>query len=115
MKNLGTYQRRGFLREHDPILQRVLVGSIGAEFTLVAGTVLGVKDGKFAAYTPDHEADCILAEDLLIPADGDAYALAYVHAAVIDSELIWGEGVSAEQQKSAIAALRVKGIYASEA
>jgi hypothetical protein len=128
VKDLASYTRRGFLKDHPPVSKRVLLGSGAAEVTLLAGTVLGVKraDGKAYAYTaatttvetvttPVYDADCILAEDVTVPVSGDAYALAYVHAAVIDSELVWADGVTAEQQKAALKALRLKGIYASEA
>jgi hypothetical protein len=128
VKELASYTRRGFLKDHPPVSKRVLLGSGAAEVTLLAGTVLGIKtaDGKYYAYTaatttannvttPVYEADCLLAEDLTVPSSGDAYALAYVHAAVIDAELVWAEGVTADQQKAALKALRAKGIYASEA
>jgi hypothetical protein len=127
MKQLATYTRRGFLKDHPPVAKRVLLGSGAAEVTLLAGTVLGIKaaDGKYYAYTaattggqtptPIYDADCLLAEDIAVPASGDAYALAYMHAAVIEPELVWAEGVTAEQQKAALKALRAKGIYASEA
>jgi hypothetical protein len=128
MKHLATYARRGFLKDHPPIGKRVLLGSGAQEVTLLAGTVLGVKaaDGKLYAYTaatvtvddvttPVYDADCLLAEDITVPASGDIYALAYVHAAVIDAELVWADGVTAEQQRAALKVLRAKGIYASEA
>ncbi|MDR2891607.1 MAG: head decoration protein [Deltaproteobacteria bacterium] len=115
MKNLGTYQRRAFLKDHPPVLARVLLGSTGTETTVLSGTVLGNKDGKHFIYASDQTASCILAEDTTVPASGDQWAMAYVHAAVVAPELIWDEGVSAEQQKTALTALRGMGIYASEA
>jgi hypothetical protein len=127
MKQLATYARRGFLKDHPPVSKRVLLGSGASEVTLLAGTVLGIKsaDGKYYAYTaattgegtpvPVYEADCLLAEDIIVPASGDAYALAYMHAAAIESELVWADGVTADQQKTALKALRAKGIYAGEA
>ena len=127
MKQLASYERRVFLKDHPPVPKRVLIGSTGAEYTLLAGTVLGVKtaDGKSYAYTaamtadetpaPVYTADSILAEDVTVPATGDMYALAYMHAAVIAPELEWGTGVNADQQKAALSALRAKGIYAGEA
>jgi hypothetical protein len=125
MKQLATYQRRGFLKDHPPVSARVLLGSGTAVVTLLAGTVLGLKaDGKHYAYTAEtsgdsatavYEADCILAEDVTVPSAGDMYALAYMHAAVIAPELTWAVGVTAEQQKAAIKVLRSKGLYASEA
>jgi hypothetical protein len=128
MKQLASYARRGFLKDHPPVSKRVLLGSGGTEVTLLAGTVLGIKrvELKLYAYTaattvvsqetvPVYEVDCLLAEDVTVPEAGDLYALAYVHASVIDSELVWADGVTAEQQKTALKALRAKGIYASEA
>ncbi len=115
MKDIGSYQRRVFVKDHPPVLQRVLIGSTGTEHVLLPGTVLGLKDGKHGAYTSTADVNCILAEDVTVPASGDMYALAYMHAAVIAPELIWAEGVTAEQQKAALTALRGVGIYASEA
>lgn len=115
MKDLGSYQRRGFLKDHPPVSKRVLLGSGGSEQFLLAGTVLGVKGAKYGAYTSEYEVQCILAEDITVPASGDIYALAYEHAAVITPELVWADGVTAEQQKTALAALRGLGIHASEA
>lgn len=115
MKDIGSYQRRVFLKDHPPVMQRVLLGSTGAEHDLLAGTVLGLKDGKHGAYTSGKEVSCILAEDVTVPASGDIYTLAYMHAAVISPELVWADGVTADQQKAALTALRGVGIYASEA
>jgi hypothetical protein len=127
MKQLAKYERRVFLKDHPPVTKRVLIGSTGAEYTLLAGTVLGIKaaDGKSYAYTaamttdetpaPVYEVDCLLAEDVTVPAAGDMYALAYMHAAVIAPEMLWADGVTAAQQQTALAALRSKGIYAGEA
>lgn len=124
MKNLGSYQRRVFVKDHPPVLQRVLLGSTGTEHVLLAGAVLGLKEGKRYAYTAEtsgtpptaaYEVDCILAEDVTVPASGDIYAMAYMHAAVIAPELVWADGVTADQQKTALTALRGVGIYASEA
>jgi len=116
-KHLGTYQRRSFLKDHPPVFERALLGSSGSERTILAGTVLGLRDGKQFVFTAttDMEAHSILAEDVVIPASGDQYALTYTHADVVAPELIWDESVTATQQKTALAALRVKGIHASEA
>lgn len=124
MKHIANYQRQGFLKDHPPVMQRVLLTSSGAECTLLAGTVIGkTKSGSTTTVAPwqvaaegsTSEALGILAEDVLIPATGGAYALMYAHAAVIASELIWADGVSALDQQTALEALRGKGIYASEA
>ena len=115
MKDIANYQRRGFLKDHPPVTQRVLIASTGTERTLLSGTVLGLKNGKHDAFIATAEASCILAEDITVPAAGDAYALAYTHAAVVAPELLWADGVSATDQQTALVALRGKGIYASEA
>ncbi len=115
MKTIATHERRTFLKSHAPVLQRQLISSTGAEQFLNAGTVLGVKDGKLGQFATGADADSILAEDVTVPAAGDAYALTYVHAEVIASELTWADGVSAADQKAAHVALRAKGVYASEA
>lgn len=116
MKQIAAYERRAFLKDHPPILERRLIASTGAETTYLAGTVLGLKTGKHEPWTSTSDSvACILAEDVIVPAAGDAWALAYVHAAVIASELVWADGVSATDQKKALADLRALGLFASEA
>ena len=115
MKTIATHERRTFLKDHPPVMQRMQLHSTGAEQDLIAGTVLGEKDGKCGEFASGAEALGILVEDTTIPADGDVYALVYVHASVITAELTWGTGVTATEQKTALAALRGRGIYASEA
>ncbi|UQZ90688.1 head decoration protein [Deltaproteobacteria bacterium Smac51] len=115
MQHIAHYQRRVFLKDHQPVSQRVLIASSGKEQTLLSGTVLGLKDGKCQPWDSDSEVDCILAEDVVVPASGDVYALAYVHCSAIASELILVEGVSAADQLAALKNLRKLGIYASEA
>lgn len=115
MQEIARYQRKTLIKDHPPVLQRKLIASAGAARDLLPGTVLGFKDGKHHPFTADTEASCILAEDVLVPVSGDAYALAYVHADVIASELIWESGTSAADQQTALEALRGKGIYVSEA
>lgn len=65
------------------------------------------------------EASCILAEDTVIPANVDTYALVYVHAEIISSAIIWVDddsgAITDEQKITALASLRSKGIYISEA
>lgn len=106
MKEIARYERRVFLKDHPPVTERVLIASSGEDRTLLAGTVLGVDAGKHDAWTDGKEASCVLAEDVDVPAAGDAYALAYVHAALIAPELTWADGVSATDQKTALAAQR---------
>lgn len=116
MKQIAAYARRAFLKDHPPVLERKLIASTGAETTYLAGTVLGLKADKHEPWTAASDsAECILAEDVIVPAAGDAWALAYVHAAVIASELVWADGVSATDQKKGLAELRALGLYASEA
>jgi hypothetical protein len=117
MFDIATYQRKTFLKDHPPVFARALLASSGAEQTLLAGTVLGISDdGKVHAYVAgDMLPHAVLAEDVVIPASGDKYALIYVHAAVIAPELVWHDDVSAAQQRAALDRLRTIGIYVSEA
>ena len=123
MEMIARYQRKAFLKDHPPVMARALLGSTGSEQTLLAGTVLGIlANGKQAAYAVEAEgplagmtAHSILAEDVVVPAAGDQYALTYVHCDAVAPELTWADGVNATQQQAALAALRLKGIYAAEA
>ena len=115
MKTIAKYERRTFLKDHPPVMQRMRLHSTGTEQDLVAGTVLGVSGGKLGEFVAGADAQGILVEDTTIPSSGDVYALVYVHAEVIAAELTWGTGVTATEQQTALAALRGKGIYASEA
>ena len=73
MKTIATHERRTFLKDHPPVIQRMLLHSTGAEQDLIAGTVLGEKDGKCGEFTSGAEALGILVEDTTIPAAGDVY------------------------------------------
>lgn len=116
MKKIAAYERRAFLKDHPPVLERKLIASTGSETTYLTGTVLGLKSEKHQPWVSTSDsAACILAEDVVVPPAGDAWALCYVHAAVIASELVWADGVSATDQKKALAELRALGLYASEA
>lgn len=115
MKTIASHERRTFLKDHPPVIVRKLISSTGEEQDLLAGTVLGVKEGKLGEFVPGAQADSILVADTTVPESGDVYALVYNHAEVIASELTWGEGVTATEQKTALEAFRGKGIYASEA
>ena len=117
MKKIASTERRAFLKDHPPVMERKLIASTGEEATYVPGTVLGLKNGKYELWTTQSETKgiCILAEDVIVPATGDVWALTYVHAAVLASELVWAEGVSATDQKKARGDLCAAGIYASEA
>lgn len=48
-----------------------------------------------------------------VPATGGASVDVYIHANVVADGLLFADGVSAEDEKSALAALRTKGIYSS--
>lgn len=113
MKQLSSYERRTFLKDHPPVMKQVLISSTGTEIELVAGTVLGRHTDKVGEYVPGSEALYILGEDITVPEAGDVYALVYIHADVVVSELVWGVGVSADEQKTAIGVLRSNGIYAN--
>ncbi len=125
MQELGKYQRRALLKSHDPVHDRKLIASDTEAATYLPGTVLGL-DPTTDKYIPwvkevgaegskkSVTAPCVLAEDITVPASGDAWGLVYVHAAVLASELIWADGLSAADQKTALADLAAMGIYASE-
>ena len=115
MENLGRYQRRSFLKDHPPVMQRMLIASSDSEQTFLPGTVFGEKTGgKFGPWETTDTTGCILAEDVVVPTAGDAYALCYVHAALVAGELIWPEALSATDQNVALGKLRSLGLYASE-
>ena len=108
------------------VTQRIVLSSAGAAQTLLAGTVIAAKTvtatsaTTVGAYAKPGEGETaallgVLAEDVAIPAEGDAYALVYVHAAVIASELIWDDGVSAADQQAALTELRKVGVFAGDA
>ena len=116
MKKIAAFERRAFLKDHPPVTERKLIASTGDEATYLAGTVLGLKADKHEPWTAASDSvACLLAEDVIVPAAGDAWALCYVHAAVIASGLVWADGVSATDQKKALGELRALSIYASEA
>lgn len=109
------------------VTQRIVLSSAGAAQTLLAGNRHRRKDRHghlqattVGAYAKPGEGETaallgVLAEDVAIPAEGDAYALVYVHAAVIASELIWDDGVSAADQQAALTELRKVGVFAGDA
>lgn len=113
MQEFARYQRPAFLNDHPPVLARMnLTGIPGA--TLPAGAVLGrTGDGDLGLWTKDRTVTGILAGDLEIPASGNALADVYIHASVVAEELIFADGVTAEEELQALAALRGVGIYSS--
>lgn len=126
MEIIARTSSRAFLREHPTITQRVILHSTGTEETLLAGSVIGstsaiaaegespaVEAGKHLLFGthPDMTPVGILQSDVTIPAAGDAWGTCYVHCAALAEELIWADGISAETQATAIAALRGLGVY----
>ena len=126
MQEIASYKRRVFLKDHPVVPQRIVLSRAGTAQPLLAGTVIAAKTvtatstttvGAYAKPGAGETAALIgvLAEDVAIPAEGDAYALVYVHAAVIASELIWDDGVSAADQQAALIELRKVGVFAGDA
>lgn len=114
MQRIETYQRPAFLKDHPPVLARMILASGDGEVTFPAGTVLGRDaEGRLGAWTAaSASVEGVLAGDVTVPASGGASADVYVHASVVAEELIFADGVSADDQKTAIAALRAVGVYA---
>ncbi len=132
MQEIASHKRTVFLKDHPVITQRVILSSTGAAQTLLAGTVIAAKPltntpagattppTTTRAYAKAGEGETVailgvLAEDVVIPAEGDAYALVYVHAAVVASALVWDDDVSAADQQAALIELRKSGVFAVEA
>ncbi|EFL85828.1 hypothetical protein HMPREF0326_01531 [Desulfovibrio sp. 3_1_syn3] len=131
METIAQTSSRAFLREHPVITQRVLLHSTGKEETLLAGSVIGttsevkgeapeggeapvvMEAGKHLLFgaSSDMTPVGILHGDVTVPATGDAWGVCYVHCAALAEELIWADGISAETQATAIAALRGLGVY----
>lgn len=115
MNNFASYSRPAFLGDHPPVLARMVMESDGSEATYLAGSVLGRDaSGKLGLWTP-QSADMtgILAGDVTVPASGGASVDVYVHAHVVADALLFADGVSAEDEKAALVALRLKGIYSA--
>lgn len=114
MQRLDSYQRPAFLKDHPPIMQRMILASTGSEEVYLAGTVLGRdSEGNLGPWKASSAgAEGILVEDTTVPAGGGMSADVYVHASVVAQELIFADGVSAADEQTALAALRAKGIYA---
>lgn len=115
MKQIDSYTRPAFLRDHPPVMARMIMASNDAETTYLAGSVLG-RDakGSLCLWTKNCSGiEGILAGDVVVPANGGASVDVYIHASVVAEELIFAEGVSADDEKTALAALRDKGVYSS--
>lgn len=115
MKTIDTYTRPAFLGDHPPVLARMILASMAAATAVLAGSVLGRDStGKLVPWTKDcASVEGVLAGDVTVPASGDANADVYIHASVVAEELIFADGVSADDKRTALAALREKGIYSS--
>lgn len=113
MKELETYQRKAFLRDHPPVSKKIELVSGTEEQTLLAGTVLGKTAAGIGSYkaAEKEEPVGVLMEDVTIPKTGNAVASMYIHADMVLENIIFDESVSAENQKAAIAALRGLGLY----
>ena len=95
----------------------ILAGS-GSDRALVVGEVVGAQtsDGKVVALDPGaadgtEVAIGVLTADVTAPdgADADGVMIAR-HAIVSDAGLVWPSGITAPQQTTAIAQLKVAGI-----
>lgn len=115
MNNFASYTRPAFLGDHPPVLARMIMASTDSEATYLAGSVLGRdSSGKLGLWTAQSsDITGILAGDVTVPADGDASVDVYIHACVVADALIFADGVSAEDEKAALVALRQKGIYSA--
>lgn len=114
MQKIAEYKMPVFLRDHPPVVNRMVMASGAEEETYLAGTVLGRSGGgDLGPWTNDSTSVAgILAADVTVPASGGAVVDVYVHASVFADGLVWADGVSSEQQKTALAAMRAVGIYA---
>lgn len=115
MQITDSYTRPAFLGDHPPILARMILESGSEETTYLAGSVLGrSSDGKLGLWTSaSAEVEGILAGDVVVPKTGGASVDVYIHAHVVADSLIFADGVSAADEKTALAALRMKGIYSA--
>lgn len=115
MQFIESYRRPAFLRDHPPVLARMVLASGTEEIVHVAGTVLGRdSDGNLGPWTKNSASvEGVLAEDVTVPASGGATADVYIHASVVAEELVFADGVSAEDELQALAALRDKGVFSS--
>lgn len=114
MQRIEMYQRPAFLNDHPPVLTRMILSGGEEETTFPGGTVLGRNvEGTLGAWTKESASVAgVLAGDVTVPASGEVLADVYIHASVVMEELIFADGVSAEDKKTAIAALRAVGVYA---
>ena len=113
MHTFAEWKMPVFLRDHPPVLRRMVLASGGSEVTHLAGTVLGrANGGDLVPWERDMDVEGVLATDVTVPASGGITVDVYVHASVVADGLVWADGVSAEDEKAALTALRAVGIYA---
>jgi len=119
MVNLGidqfTESVPQFIGNHDAIEKPATLASTGTAATLVAGQVLSKVSGKYVAFNPagsdgSQTPSAILAEDVDVPASGDAKTIAYVHGEFLESGLSWS-GADAAKIATAVEVLADTGIY----
>jgi len=109
---------RKLVGDHQPIMDSVQLKSTGAEYTLESGTVLGVitAEDKHVQLDPaaadgSDAAVCVLAMDVTVPAADDEAAPVYIHGEMLEDGLIWPDGITEAEKKTAIAQLRGVGLF----
>jgi hypothetical protein len=127
MEQIASYRRPALLKDHPPIIRRIVLSSTGTEIVLLIGAVIGHQPPVAAgdnnnppavpesvgAWTPGCDRVVgVLADDVTIPVSGGVSATVYVHADLNPDELLFAEGITAEQEKQAIAAMRGVGLFA---
>jgi hypothetical protein len=127
MEQIASYKRPALLKDHPPIIRRIILSSTGAEYTLLTGSVIGHQ--PYVAPGVDNSppavpesvgpwtVECdrvvgVLADDVTVPASGGVSATVYVHADLNADELLFAEGTTAEQEQQALVAMRGVGLYA---
>ena len=127
MEQIASYKRPALLKDHPPILRRIVLSSTGTESTLLTGSVIGhqpyVSPGSgnnppaipesVGEWKPAHDRVVgVLADDVTIPVSGGVSATVYVHADLNPDELLFAEGTTAEQEQQARVAMRDVGLFA---
>jgi hypothetical protein len=127
MEQIASYQRPALLKDHPPIIRRIILSSTGTEAVVLTGSVIGHQPFVAAGeqnnppaipestgmWTPTCDRVVgVLADDVTIPASGGVSATVYVHADLNPDELIFVEGVSAEQEKQARVDMCDVGLFA---
>jgi hypothetical protein len=127
METIASYKRPALLKDHPPIIRRIILSSTGVESTLLSGSVIGHQPYAAAGeqdnppaipesvgeWKPGHDRVVgVLADDVTIPVAGGVSATVYVHADLNPDELLFAEGTTAEQEQQAIVAMRGVGLFA---